>query len=41
MDDNVENFAKKASHWWHKERSNEVVESLRETMLKPIRVMEE
>jgi hypothetical protein len=39
--DSIEHFAKEASHWWHNERSNEVMESLRETMLKPISVSEE
>ncbi len=41
MNDSVEAFSKKASKWWHKERSNEVMESIRETLLKPIRVNEE
>jgi hypothetical protein len=39
--DSVEHFAREASHWWHNERSNEVMESLREAMLKPTRVSEE
>jgi hypothetical protein len=39
--DSVDRFAREASDWWNNRRSNEVTESLRETMLKPIRVMEE
>jgi hypothetical protein len=39
MDDSIETFGKRASSWWHKERSNEVMESLREIMLKPISVV--
>jgi hypothetical protein len=39
--DSIEHFAKEASHWWVNERSNEVMESLRETMLKPTRTSEE
>lgn len=37
MDDSVEHFARKASHWWHNERSSEFIESPCETrLLKPI-----
>ena len=36
MDDSVEHFARKASHWWHNERSSEFIESPCETrLLKP------